>query len=312
MGTPSFAVVPLRRLLEENYEIVAVVTAPDKPCGRGLAVKCCEIKEFALENNLPLLQPLSLKDPEFIRDLASYHADLFIVVAFRMLPEIVWSMPPLGTFNLHASLLPRYRGAAPINYAIINGESVTGVTTFMLNKEIDTGDILFQQECPVDPEDDFGSLHDKLAEAGAALVLKTTEAIIHRKVIPVKQSGFFTGTEDLPQAPKLTKERGKIDWNATGESIKNLVRGLSPWPGAYTTVKRGDFSCDLKIFKCNVTELKSNGKPGTLMIENGSKLLAACSDIYIEIKELQVAGKRRISAGEFLRGFRNTEQSCFI
>lgn len=312
MGTPSFAVVPLKKLLEENFEVAAVVTAPDKPAGRGLGIKCCEVKEFALSKNLPVLQPVSLKDPDFLNELASFGADLFIVVAFRMLPEIVWSMPLLGTFNLHASLLPRYRGAAPVNHAIINGESVTGVTTFMLDKEIDTGDILFQQECPIDPEDDFGSLHDKLARIGASLVIKTTEAIFREGISPVKQEKFYNGPEEFPVAPKLTKETGKIDWKASGESIKNLVRGLSPWPGAWTTIKRGDFNCDLKIFRCAAIAGNPARKEGTLLADRNKRLLVACSDGYIEVKELQMAGKRRIPADEFLRGFRNIEDACFV
>ncbi len=311
MGTPSFAVVPLRRLLEENFEIAAVVTAPDKPSGRGLTLNSSEVKKFAIANNLPVLQPDSLRDPVFLGELALYQADLFIVVAFRMLPEVVWSMPPLGTFNLHASLLPRYRGAAPINWAIIRGEKITGVTTFMLNKEIDTGDILFRQECPIDVDDDFGTLHDKLSETGASLVVKSARAIAQGIVSPVEQSVLESQIGNISAAPKLTKETGKIDWRENGESVRNLVRGLSPYPGAYSRLTDGEQCLDVKIFRCNIAEKIPPGSPGTIVVDAGKRLFVACRDNYIGITELQMAGKRRMTAEEMLRGFRNIEKFKF-
>ena len=324
MGTPSFAVVPLSRLLEEKFEIAAVVTAPDKPSGRGLSLNSSEVKKFAIANNLPVLQPVSLRDPVFLGELSLYQADLFIVVAFRMLPEVVWSMPPLGTFNLHASLLPRYRGAAPINWAIIRGEKVTGVTTFMLDKEIDTGDILFRQECPIDDNDDFGTLHDKLAEIGASLVVKSAEAITQGLVKTVGQSVLESKIGNIPSAPKLTKESGKIDWKESGESVRNLVRGLSPYPGAHSRLTdrvqsadinrdiKGEQSVDVKIFRCIVTDKKSTVNPGTILVDAGKRLFVACRDYYLEITELQMSGKRRMTAEELLRGFRNIEKFKFV
>ncbi len=239
MGTPEFAVAPLDALRKKGYKVVGVVTVADKPSGRGLKLNESAVKKYAVANGIPVLQPVKLKDPEFLRQLAAWKADLFVVVAFRMLPQEVWTMPRLGTFNLHASLLPQYRGAAPINWALINGEKMTGVTTFMLDKDIDTGGIILRQECRIEDSDDAASLHDKLMEMGASLVCDTTELLIQRNVELRTQRSFVQGSEVLRPAPKLTRENTRIDWNRTSTEVWNLVRGLSPYPSAYTELVGG-------------------------------------------------------------------------
>ncbi|MBC7892282.1 MAG: methionyl-tRNA formyltransferase, partial [Sphingobacteriaceae bacterium] len=232
MGTPDFAVASLRHLVEAGCQVVAVITAPDKPAGRGHHLQQSAVKQYAASVGLPVLQPEKLKNAEFLEELQSYHADLQVVVAFRMLPEVVWAMPPLGTFNLHASLLPQYRGAAPINWAIINGETETGVTTFFIRQEIDTGPLLFQETEPIHPDDTAGTLHDRLMQHGAALVLKTVQAIEAGEYPDLPQSE----ARDLKKAPKIFKETGEIDWNQPAETVRNFVRGLSPYPAAWTTL----------------------------------------------------------------------------
>lgn len=302
LGTPDFAVESLRRLHQGGYNIVGVVTMPDKPAGRGHKLLHSPVKQYAAANNLHLMQPVKLKDPAFVDELRSLNADLFIVIAFRMLPEVVWSMPPMGTFNLHASLLPKYRGAAPINWAVINGDSETGVTTFFLKHEIDTGDILRQERIAINPEDNVGDVHDRLMMLGADLTLDTVEHILAGDLRPIPQDELITDIEPTP-APKIFKETCRIDWNKPAEEVHNLVRGLSPYPAAWMTIERDGEELTAKVFTTAVTDTPSNDAPGTIKAD-GDKILAATADYMIEIKELQLAGKRRMNAAEFLRGFK--------
>jgi|SRR5690554_6136715 len=295
MGTPEFAVPSLKLLVSNAWNVVAVVTAPDKPQGRGRKLAGSPVKQAAEELGIPVLQPTNLKSPEFVKELESYKADVQVVVAFRMLPEVVWDMPPLGTFNLHASLLPDYRGAAPINWAIINGEKITGVTTFFLQHEIDTGNIIFQEEEPILPEDNVGDLYERLMDRGAKLVLRTIEAIARNTVNVIPQDE----SKAKHRAPKLYKETGKIDWNQPAESIHNLVRGLSPYPSAWTFINGK--TC--KIYTTAVIEKDipnlmageyyTDGKK-TLHYQTGNQALA--------ILDLQMEGKKRMGVEEFLRG----------
>ena len=263
------------------------------------------VKKYASEHGIPVLQPIKLKDPEFLSRLASYKADLFVVVAFRMLPEEVWSMPKYGTFNLHAALLPQYRGAAPVNWAIINGEKITGVTTFKLDKGIDTGGILLRQEYRMDPDETAGTLHDKLMEIGARLVVETTDGIFQRNVETRVQRSFIQGSEVLRPAPKLTKENTRIDWARSASEIYNLVRGLSPYPSAWTTLVAADGSViDCKVFFGRVAG-PSQEEPGTIVSDGKSYLRVATGDGWFEVTDLQLAGKKRMSVADFLRGFRD-------
>lgn len=302
LGTPDFAVESLRRLHEGGYNIVGVVTMPDKPAGRGHKLLHSPVKQYAVANNLHLMQPVKLKDPAFVDELRSLNADLFIVIAFRMLPEVVWSMPPMGTFNLHASLLPKYRGAAPINWAVINGDSETGVTTFFLKHEIDTGDILRQERIAINPEDNVGDVHDRLMMLGADLTLDTVEHILAGDLRPIPQDELITDIEPTP-APKIFKDTCRIDWNKSAEEVHNLVRGLSPYPAAWMTIERDGEEFTAKVFTTAVTDTPSTDAPGTIKAD-GDKIFVATADNMIEIKELQLAGKRRMTAAEFLRGFK--------
>lgn len=295
MGTPEFAVPSLEVLVENGYEVVGVITAPDKPSGRGLQMTPSEVKVAALKHNLKILQPTNLKSPEFIEDLRNLNANLQVVVAFRMLPEVVWSMPEIGTFNLHASLLPQYRGAAPINWAIINGEKETGVTTFFLKHEIDTGSILFQEKEPILPEDDAGSLYGRLMKKGAALVLKTVQAIETGEYKPVPQSE----PGEMKHAPKLFRETCQIDWNKRSVEIVNLVRGLSPYPAAWTTLAGKNY----KVFRASVVS-KKPASPGTIDTDNKMYVHVRASDGWVSIDELQPEGKRRMKTADFLRGYK--------
>ena len=249
MGTPDFAVAPLKTLVDSGFNVVAVVTGEDKPQGRGRKVLPTPVKEFALEHGIPVLQPAKLKDEAFLAELKSFNADLQVVVAFRMLPEVVWAMPKLGTFNLHAALLPQYRGAAPINWAVINGETKTGVTTFFLDKDIDTGRIMLKQEVDILPEDNAGTIHDKLMVVGSELVKKTVEMILSGDVKTVAQSELISSDTVLKPAPKIFKEDCRLDFSKDGISIKNLVRGLSPYPAAFTTLKIKDKEMNVKVFE---------------------------------------------------------------
>lgn len=311
MGTPSFAVAPLKALLDMGFNIVGIVTAPDKPSGRGMILTSSDVKKFAQNLHIPILQPVLLKDETFLAQLAALNGDLFIVVAFRMLPKVVWSMPALGTFNLHASLLPDYRGAAPINHVIINGETRTGVTTFLLDEEIDTGDILFQQSINIEPEDNFGSLHDKLMTIGANLVTETVNILSNNHLRPKKQSSLEAQMGKTNLAPKLTKETGKIDWSQPLINIHNLIRGLSPYPAAYSQMESGESFIQLKIFKSQPDLVEHNLLTGTIVSDGKKYIKVACKGGLLDIKELQIAGKKRLSAVEFLSGFRNIETYRF-
>ncbi|MBR5102752.1 MAG: methionyl-tRNA formyltransferase, partial [Muribaculaceae bacterium] len=302
-GTPDFAVESLKRLVDGEYNIVGVVTAPDKPAGRGHHMLQSDVKKFAVEHDLHLMQPERLKDEEFVEHLRSLDAQLFIVIAFRMLPEVMWTMPPLGTFNLHASLLPKYRGAAPINWAVINGETKTGVTTFFLKHEIDTGDIIQQQAIDIAPTDNAGTVHDRLMLLGADMVLDTVDAIINGMVKPLPQDQFLNEGELPTPAPKIFKETCHIDWRMPAEKVYNLVRGLAPYPAAWTELTNGKERKQIKIFKTS-QPLKYSYKLNPLDISSTtSSMRIACGDAELEILELQMEGKRRMTTAEFLRGF---------
>lgn len=312
MGTPDFAVESLRMLVENEYNIVGVITMPDKPAGRGHKIQYSAIKKYALQKNLPLLQPEKLKDESFINDLKSWNADLQIVVAFRMLPEIVWDMPRLGTFNLHASLLPQYRGAAPINWAIINGEKETGATTFFLTHEIDTGKIIEQEKIEIKPEDNAGKIHDELMNMGAMLVKKTVDLLLEGKVDSIDQSKFIKDETELKAAPKIFKETCKIDWNQPVEHIYNLIRGLSPYPTAWTELfTEGKEPQMVKIYATEILIENSTDNAGKIITDNKTYLKVICPDGYISIKEIQFAGKRAMKIEEVLRGYKIEEGSFF-
>ena len=303
-GTPDFAVESLKRLVEGGYNVVGVVTMPDKPAGRGHHLLQSDVKKYAVENGLHLMQPVKLKDEEFVNELRSLNADLFIVIAFRMLPEVVWTMPPLGTFNLHASLLPKYRGAAPINWAVMNGETETGVTTFFLKHEIDTGDVIQQKSLPIGRKDNVETIHDGLMMMGAGMVIETVDAIIAGTVKPIPQSEMLTVGEKPTPAPKIFKDTCRIDWNWCAENVYNHVRGLSPYPAAWTEiVDAAGKVYAVKIFETGEPEAPSaNLVPGNLTTD-GKRLWVACADAKIEILSLQMAGKRRMPTADFLRGF---------
>ncbi len=300
MGTPEFAVASLDILVQNNYEIVGVVTVPDKPAGRGQQLQQSAVKKYALEKGLHILQPEKLKDEAFIAELKKLNADLQIVVAFRMLPEVVWNMPPLGTYNLHGSLLPKYRGAAPINWAVINGETESGVTSFKLKHEIDTGNMLFQAKAPISKTTTAGELHDTLMHVGADLILKTVKAI--------ESGSYELKPQDDTQsihAPKLFKETCKINWNNPAEKIYNLIRGLSPYPAAFTEfVDKNHQTLSIKIFVSEMEESNHTLTPGAVISDSKTFLKVACSNGYIYVKELQMAGKKRMLVEEFLRGFK--------
>lgn len=310
MGTPDFAVASLQRLLSAGCAVVAVVTAPDRPSGRGLTLTPSPVKKAAQAAGIPVLQPEKLRDPHFLDQLSSYQADLQVVVAFRMLPEVVWAMPKIGTFNLHGSLLPQYRGAAPINWAIINGETETGVTTFFIEKEIDTGQMIFQDREPIHPEDTAGTLHDRLMERGADLVLKTVRAI---------ETGTYPRTpqppaHDLKLAPKLSRETTEINWNQPARVVRNFVRGLAPYPTAWTLIntERGPAERSLaergpdrfyKIYAVSVAnESPLPADPGTAWTDHKTQILVRVADGWVSVDELQAEGKRPMTAAEFLRG----------
>jgi methionyl-tRNA formyltransferase len=304
MGTPEFAVPSIELLLNRNYYIAAVITSPDKPSGRGLKIQQSAVKKFALKNNLKVLQPVNLKDREFIRQLLNIKPDLQIVVAFRMLPDEVWQLPRFGTFNLHASLLPNYRGAAPINWAIINGEKKTGVTTFFIEHDIDTGKIIFQEEVPIDKNDTAGDLHNKLKIEGAKLVCKTVDAIVKNSYKLTNQVELFTKEQDLKKAPKIHKEDCKISWYNGTVEIFNFIRGLSPYPGAWTEIISDNKSkIVLKIYKAEYEEESHNLIPGVLLTNQKTFLRVTTQNGFIKILELQQEGKKRLKIEEFLRGF---------
>ena len=318
MGTPEFAVAPLDELIKNGYNVVGVVTVADKASGRGLKINESAVKKYAVEHNIPVLQPVSLKDPEFLEALKAWKPDLFAVVAFRMLPKVVWEIPKLGTFNLHAALLPQYRGAAPINWAVINGEKTTGVTTFMIDEGMDTGGIMYRYDCRIEPEDTAGDVHDKLMEIGAKLVVNTVEAIIDRNVELRVQKSFIQGSEILHPAPKLTRELCHIDWDGKTRNIYNLIRGLSPYPAAFTELSKDDKALQLKIYKSvkvtgeeYQTMLEQNGlssaAPGTVLSDGKNYLAFSTADGAISVTEIQLAGKKRMAVKDFLIGFREPQ-----
>ncbi|MDE6872608.1 MAG: methionyl-tRNA formyltransferase [Bacteroidales bacterium] len=319
MGTPEFAVAPLDALRQAGYNVVGIVTVADKASGRGLKVNQSAVKKYAVENNIPVLQPISLKDPEFLSALESWKADIFVVVAFRMLPKAVWGMPKLGTFNLHAALLPQYRGAAPINWAVINGENITGVTTFMIDEGIDTGHIMLRDQIKIEKTDTAGDIHDKLMEIGSRAVVQTVEAIIDKNVELRLQKSFIQGSEVLKPAPKLTRELCHIDWNGKSADIYNLIRGLSPYPAAFTELVRdGKEAVQMKIFfgeplsAGSLAEMTGRAAdnppaPGTVISDGKTYLAIATADGAISVTDLQLSGKKRMNIKDFLIGFREPE-----
>ena len=303
MGTPDFAVAPLEALLDAGCNVVGVVTNPDKPAGRGQKVQEAAVKKFAAEKDLPILQPEKFRNEEFLADLKALKADLQVVVAFKMLPEVVWNMPKFGTLNLHASLLPQYRGAAPINWAIINGDKETGVSTFLLQHEIDTGNILFQEKVSIGDNDNAEIIHDKLMNIGAELVVKTVKAIESGECPQIPQDSF--DVDVLKPAPKIFKEDCKIDWTKDIDSIHNLIRGLSPYPAAWTELlPNGEGKkIGLKVFATEKEVKNHSEESGTLFTDGKSYLKVAVKGGFISIKTLQQAGKKRMKIEDFLRGF---------
>jgi methionyl-tRNA formyltransferase len=297
-GTPDFAVASLNALVQAGANVVAVVTAPDKPAGRGMQLQGSAVKNYAVANGLLVLQPPKMKAPEFIDQLRDLHADVQVVVAFRMMPEVVWNMPPMGTINVHGSLLPQYRGAAPINWAIINGESVTGVTTFRLKHEIDTGDILLQSSVPILPEDTAGTMHDKLMDAGARLLVRTIKGLAEDSISEIPQLSVAEG--ELKSAPKLFKETMQIDWSKSADEVNNFIRGLSPYPAAYTTLS----GKQLKIYKAHAKQEAPTTASGNYDTDNSTYLRFAAANGWVYVEELQLEGKKRMNVADFLRGFR--------
>ena len=297
MGTPEFAVATLKALLEAGANVVGVITAPDRKSGRGMKLRPSAVKKFALGNNLKVLQPNNLKSEEFLAELRSLEATLQIVVAFRMLPEVVWNMPKNGTFNLHASLLPQYRGAAPINWAVINGEKESGVTTFFLQHRIDTGDIILQERVAITDNMTAGELHDELMDFGAKLVVKTLDAIESGNCPSTPQNDSF----ELKDAPKIFKDTCKIDWSKSVDEVYNLIRGLSPYPAAFTTLFDGKSELGLKIFQSEKKGKEPTEKLGVLSVKDG-RVFISCADGWLEILELQLAGKKRMKTADLLRG----------
>ncbi len=305
MGTPDFAVESLRRLVEGGYNIVGVITMPDKPMGRhGSVLQASPVKQYAVSQGLKVLQPEKLKDETFVNELRALQADLQIVVAFRMLPEVVWNMPRLGTFNLHASLLPQYRGAAPINWAVINGDTETGITTFFLQHEIDTGAIIQQVRVPIADTDNVEVVHDKLMVLGGDLVIETVEAILAGTVKAIPQETLFQSDEDLRPAPKIFKETCRIDWSKGVKRVYDFIRGLSPYPAAWTELSVGDKVLELKIFAASKEFCTHQQTVGTVLTDHKSYMKVALEDGYLNILTLQLSGKKRMEVTDFLRGFR--------
>lgn len=304
MGTPDFAVASLKALVDGGYHVVGVVTAPDKPAGRGKKMSVSAVKTYAQENKLPVLQPDKLKDPLFLEELKKWKADLQVIVAFRMLPESVWKMPRLGTFNLHGSLLPQYRGAAPLNWAVINGETKTGVTTFLLDHEIDTGNVLFKKETEIGENETVGDVHDRLMEIGANLVTETVDALANGNFKAIPQDRLLDKRE-IKNAPKIFKEDCKVDWSKDAESIRNLVRGLSPYPTAWTNLVHEDTGnvIPLKLFFAEKTNIEKAIKLGEIISDGKKYLHVGCGNGSLKITDLQAAGKKRMKTEDFLRGF---------
>lgn len=311
MGTPDFAVATLKALVDGGYNVVAVVTQPDKPVGRhGSVLQASAVKQFALANGLPVLQPVKMKDPVFVEQLRSYSANLQVVVAFRMLPEIVWAMPQYGTFNVHAALLPQYRGAAPINWAVINGETQTGVTTFFLDKDIDTGRIIMQMPFDIKPEYDAGDVYGGLMALGAEVCLKTLDKIVEGEGFPASmpQDELVDSGTELHAAPKIFKETCRMDWNLSAKRLHDFVRGLSPMPGAWTTLVAADGKeTVLKVYKTELTDGVDGCAPGTIIVQGKTMAIVAGNGKALSFVELQLAGKKRMAVRDFLNGVKDIE-----
>ena len=306
MGTPEFAVAGLDALIRDEQHVIAVVTSMDKPAGRGRKIRTSPIKDYALSQNIPVLQPDKLKSPSFLAELQDLQPDLLVVVAFRMLPEQVWKLPPMGTINLHASLLPQYRGAAPINRVLMNGETETGLTTFFIEKEIDTGKIILQETVPVDPDEDAGSLHDKMMNTGASLLVRTVRAISGGNPPLIDQTALIRKQEELKTAPKIFTEDCRVDWDQETEVVYNHIRGLAPYPAAWTMLKNqaGEEKI-LKIFAAEKEILPVNEKPGTLLADDENALEIACRNGIIRLTRIQLEGKKKMDTPEFLRGLKD-------
>ena len=311
MGTPEFAVTILDRIIQEGHEVAGVVTTPDKPAGRGQRMHISDVKRYALEHNLFLMQPEKMKDETFVAQLQSLNADVFVVVAFRMLPKVVYSMPPKGTFNVHASLLPQYRGAAPIQWAVINGETETGVTTFLLDEHTDTGAILRQTAVEITREDTAGTLHDKLMYAGADIAVETLHDLESGNYTPLPQAEIA----ELKPAPKIFKEDMLINWEDDAENIYNKIRGLSPYPAAFSRIQfngNAPRTLSLKILGCEITDIKSCKEPGNITIKNDKQLLISTKTRDISVKTLQLEGKKPMDVKNFLLGFRYIDYTLFL
>lgn len=298
MGTPEFAVSTLKEIIKAGFNVVGVVTAPDKPSGRGRKLQESAVKQYAIAQGLPVLQPVNLKSPDFIEELKSLKPTIQVVVAFRMLPKVVWQLPEYGTFNLHASLLPQYRGAAPINWAIINGETVTGVSTFFIDEKIDTGAMILQREVEIKADDNVGQLHDKLMQTGADLVVETLELIQNGEVIPRKQNSELA----LKEAPKLTKENTRIDWNAPIEQIYDFIRGLNPYPAAWTKLKNGSEQIQMKVYEAEISKEAHKFSIGDLLLVE-KQLKVAVKDGFVILEKIQLPGKRKMLTKELLNGY---------
>lgn len=309
MGTPDFAVESLKKLIENNYNVVGVVTVPDKPAGRGQKMASSAVKKYAVEQGLPVLQPAKMKDTEFLEQLQELKPDIQVVVAFRMLPEVVWAMPEFGTFNLHASLLPQYRGAAPINWAIINGEKKSGVTTFFLDKQIDTGSIIKQYEVAIEDTDSAGTYHDKLMSTGAGLVCETIDLIEEGDINPIPQNDVINEDTVLNDAPKIFKDDCRIEWDNDVDKVYNFVRGLSPYPAAWTEFysSLAGKSIGFKIFDTAIIKEAHTCPIGTILSDGKSELKIAAKHGFLKVESLQPAGKRRMNTSDFLRGFKDIE-----
>jgi methionyl-tRNA formyltransferase len=307
MGTPEFAVATLGALLMNGFNVIGIVTTPDKPSGRGRKITRSAVKEFAEFSYLPIMQPENLKDAGFISELKKLNADIFIVVAFRMLPEVVWKIPAIGTINLHASLLPHYRGAAPINHSIINGETITGVTTFFIDEQIDTGNILLREEVQIFPFENAGDLHDRLMKHGARLIIKTIADIAENKIRPIPQAQFLKPGESPKQAPKIYPNDCVIDWNNDSLKIQNFIRGLAPYPCSRSFLKKDSSTLSFKIFESQPEIAKHIFKPGQIISDGKHFIRIACKDGFISIACLQLEGKNRMNTVEFLRGFKITD-----
>jgi methionyl-tRNA formyltransferase len=312
MGTPDFAVASLKALVNGDYNIVGVITAPDKPAGRGKKINESAVKKYAVENGLNVLQPEKLKNSDFITELEALKADLQVVVAFRMLPALVWQMPPMGTFNLHGSLLPQYRGAAPLNWAVINGETKTGVTTFLLDQKIDTGKILFKKEIDIWENDTVGTIHDSLMRTGAKLVVETVDALAEGNYKAVAQSEIMDEAA-IKHAPKIFKEDCKVDWSQDVEFVRNLIRGLSPYPTAWSTLVHKDSGKGIptKLFFAMQVEDKSDAESGTIESDGKTFIKVACGNGWLQLTDLQIAGKKRMKITDFLRGFQQISEYKF-